>query len=61
LLQGYQGLQERAGKVPAGATKVVTAAGERLIRLDRDKSGQAKYWEANMAEPQPGIWNTNPR
>jgi serine/threonine protein kinase len=55
LIKGYKGMTEREAKIPAPAKHLLTAAGERVVRLydEWGKPEKAAEWRAKLARELP--------
>jgi hypothetical protein len=56
LIGGYEGMKQRAAKIPAPLKRRLTEAGERIVRLydDRGKPDETAQWRAKLARELPG-------
>jgi serine/threonine protein kinase len=59
LIEGYEGLKQRATKIPAPLKHHLTEAGERVVRLydDWGKPEEAAKWRAELARKPPAVNN----
>jgi serine/threonine protein kinase/tetratricopeptide (TPR) repeat protein len=55
LIKGYEGMKQRAAKIPAPFKQYLTKAGERVVRLydDWGKPEEAAQWRAELARKPP--------